>query len=664
MALSEIEKLENRWRENKQGLTFAPLAEAYRKSGDPQRALDVLKPGLELHPDYIPASIVLGRCHLDLGDDGAAEGAFSHVLSLDPENVIALKALAEVSERHARYGDAERWLQTLISVDRSNDEARGQLARMSALRAEHGDRPATAEGTATEAGESVASPETADTVELLDDLAPADAPEAAETIEPLVEEPIEMVAAPADDLALETTPAADPDLALTPDAGDWAHPEAQDTPIAGFEPTGFVSPADVASESIDGIELEQPVTFDADHEMSVSDRADIGLEQSEEIVLRPSASHEYQTASDAEELGSDGLHTGHTEYQLPSTADELTVPDVHDAAPAYDAVADEHERREIEALHLDESESGAPLVEMDEDPEPPQGDELREQLAPTEGADDDAIWSVPHVGDSEEAPLPTIDADETAPATAEASAEAPVADMAMPAQLPADEAEPDLVVTETMAELYVRQGHVREAVRVYRELSERDPGDRRLAARLQELEDEAHEAQRVSAAPAAAPAAAPTPAQRYAARETGGRSVADLLRGVLDARPTDVEQSARRGAASAAAGTPPAVTEPAVPPSEPPSTGEPDASGGAPTRPAPDHLSLSAVFGDDVSPVPPAVRPANEGQPAVSFDEFFGGPAQGGNGGTGASRTRSVRGRPGDEDDLDQFHAWLQNLKR
>ena len=80
MAISEIEKLERRYAENPQGLTFAPLAEVHRKNGDVARALDLLRPGLEFHPDYIPASIVLGRCHLDLGELPAAEAAFTHVL--------------------------------------------------------------------------------------------------------------------------------------------------------------------------------------------------------------------------------------------------------------------------------------------------------------------------------------------------------------------------------------------------------------------------------------------------------------------------------------------------------------------------------------------------------------------------------------------------------
>jgi len=128
MALSEIEKLERRYAENPQGLTFAPLAEVHRKNGDVARALELLRPGLTLHPDYIPASIVLGRCHLDLGDLLAAEAAFTHVLALDGENVIALKSLADITERLFRFDEAERWLRTLLAIDRSSSGAWKPLA--------------------------------------------------------------------------------------------------------------------------------------------------------------------------------------------------------------------------------------------------------------------------------------------------------------------------------------------------------------------------------------------------------------------------------------------------------------------------------------------------------------------------------------------------------
>lgn len=161
MATSEIEKLERRYAENPQGLTFAPLAEIHRKSGDLTRALELLRAGLELHPNYIPASIVLGRCHWDLGDLPAAESAFAHVLRLDDENVIALKSLADINERLERFTEAQRWLQRLVSVDRSNEEARQQLARLETGKA-RGDRKAEnapAPSATTELPREITAPE-------------------------------------------------------------------------------------------------------------------------------------------------------------------------------------------------------------------------------------------------------------------------------------------------------------------------------------------------------------------------------------------------------------------------------------------------------------------------------------------------------------------------
>jgi tetratricopeptide (TPR) repeat protein len=156
MATSEIEKLERRYAENPHGLTFAPLAEVHRKNGDVTRALELLRVGLELHPNYIPASIVLGRCHQDLGDLAAAEEAFAHVLRLDDENVIALKSLADINERQDRLDDAERWLRRLISVDRSNDEARHQLERIETAKEKGSSAPAPAARPAAEMPQEMA----------------------------------------------------------------------------------------------------------------------------------------------------------------------------------------------------------------------------------------------------------------------------------------------------------------------------------------------------------------------------------------------------------------------------------------------------------------------------------------------------------------------------
>ncbi|MEZ0332967.1 MAG: hypothetical protein ACAI18_03085, partial [Gemmatimonadales bacterium] len=131
--------------------------------------------------------------------------------------------------------------------------------------------------------------------------------------------------------------------------------------------------------------------------------------------------------------------------------------------------------------------------------------------------------------------------------------------------------------------------------------------------------------------PAAAPVAAPKRA--YAATETGGRPVAQFFKDILTARPP-------------AQSPPPALRQAPAP-----------SGGGAPTRPAADALSLSSVFGEEeASGTPPAVPAAGAGT-GVSFDDFFGAPGA-------TPPQRGTRAPDSKNDDLDQFHAWLQNLKR
>jgi hypothetical protein len=114
---------------------------------------------------------------------------------------------------------------------------------------------------------------------------------------------------------------------------------------------------------------------------------------------------------------------------------------------------------------------------------------------------------------------------------------------------------------------------------------------------------------------------------------TGGRSVNQLFKGILAARP-------------------PIQASPAQVRQAPPA-----GTAGAPTRPAADALSLSSVFGEETSETPPAVPAPSSGAGSVTFDDFFGSPSA-----TPAART--PRAPDPKNDDLDQFHAWLQNLKR
>ena len=546
MALSEIEKLERRYAENPQGLTFAPLAEVHRKNGDIARALELLRPGLTLHPDYIPASIVLGRCHLDLGDMPAAETAFSHVLALDAENVIALKALADITERMFRFEESEQWLRTLLTIDRSNDEARDQLERVETSRrqaqAASSAQPEAAQ-VGAESGERAGDHGAAEDDAAMAEAVSGEAAKAgvaeAELAENDLSSPVEVPSAfsipPMPEPPRDSAPA----WMLDADADDRDEP----LPLV-LEELDVAAPAGPPPE---GIELEQAVTLEEpvqplaglvgrDQQSAEPGDADLvadfRVETAEDIVLESS---------------------GGSEFQVANAADELLAGRVH--------------------------------------PEP-----SREHRP----------WSEPE-------PAPRA-ASEPLPAWAQPVAEPP------------RQPDPDLVITESMAELLLLQGHPGEALKVYRHLESRSPGDARFLEKITRLERAA---------------AASQPAPAYSVLVTHGESVQAFLRGVLGSRPP-----VAAGAAAVHADS-----------SRPRGAADPE---GAPTRPAHDSLSLSSVFGEESTPTPPAVSAAGSGaagQGGVSYDEFFGPP--------GASpTTRPARASDPKSDDLDQFHAWLQNLKR
>ena len=82
-----------------QGRTFAPLADAYRRSGDLLRARLVLEEGLRRHPDFASAHVVALRVARDVSDHEGAMEAARRVLELDPGNTEARRALDHISSQ-------------------------------------------------------------------------------------------------------------------------------------------------------------------------------------------------------------------------------------------------------------------------------------------------------------------------------------------------------------------------------------------------------------------------------------------------------------------------------------------------------------------------------------------------------------------------------------
>jgi tetratricopeptide (TPR) repeat protein len=97
-----IEELKRRVQSDPASIAFAALAEEYRRAGRFQEAIDTCTAGLVRHPSYLSAHVTLGRALIDAGRLPDAKKELESVLKLAPENLAAIRGLAEI---HGRLRD-------------------------------------------------------------------------------------------------------------------------------------------------------------------------------------------------------------------------------------------------------------------------------------------------------------------------------------------------------------------------------------------------------------------------------------------------------------------------------------------------------------------------------------------------------------------------------
>lgn len=132
---SAIEKYLQLYRREPGSKVFAPLAEAYRKNGQIEHALDIALKGVKIHPDFASGRVTLGRIYMaqKLWEKGLQE--LKQAADLNPEILLAHKLIGECHlEMHEPQKALEAFKMTLY-LDPLDEKAQLMVKKLESLSA-------------------------------------------------------------------------------------------------------------------------------------------------------------------------------------------------------------------------------------------------------------------------------------------------------------------------------------------------------------------------------------------------------------------------------------------------------------------------------------------------------------------------------------------------
>ncbi|HEY3114060.1 MAG TPA: tetratricopeptide repeat protein [Gemmatimonadaceae bacterium] len=116
MDYDRLRELQQKFEENPRRY-FAPLANEYRKGGQPKRAIEICRAQLPQMPGHMSGQIVYAQALYEAGEFDEARQVFERALILDPENLIALRTLGDMSLQGGNTAEARRWYTRLLDAD-------------------------------------------------------------------------------------------------------------------------------------------------------------------------------------------------------------------------------------------------------------------------------------------------------------------------------------------------------------------------------------------------------------------------------------------------------------------------------------------------------------------------------------------------------------------
>lgn len=128
-SLDRIDELKKRYDENPRRF-FASLANEYRKAGDLEQAITLCQTHLAEQPSNMNGHVVYGQALYEAGRYDEAKDTFEAALTLDPENLIALRHLGDIACTNGANAQAKEWYERVLDADPRNDEILALLANL------------------------------------------------------------------------------------------------------------------------------------------------------------------------------------------------------------------------------------------------------------------------------------------------------------------------------------------------------------------------------------------------------------------------------------------------------------------------------------------------------------------------------------------------------
>ncbi len=152
MDYDRLRELQEKFEENPRRY-FAPLANEYRKGGQPKRAIEICRAQLAQMPGHMSGQIVFGQALYEAGEFDEARQVFERALTLDPENLIALRTLGDMSLQSGDTAQARKWYTRLLDADPKDSAVVTLVAEIDASAEAITPAPEVIPGVDTDAGD-------------------------------------------------------------------------------------------------------------------------------------------------------------------------------------------------------------------------------------------------------------------------------------------------------------------------------------------------------------------------------------------------------------------------------------------------------------------------------------------------------------------------------